>query len=109
MLLVWITAPLSITTVVSYRRILSVEVEAQRFDLILGMVAILRGDLQKKNSIFKDIIQIEVDLPPFHPIFDKNHDILGFAFTFSIILITFWGSGVQSERHRVSWLGQIEY
>ena len=40
-LLVWITAPLSITTVVSYRRILSVEVEAQRFNLILGMVAIL--------------------------------------------------------------------
>ena len=31
----------------------------------------LRGDLQKKNSIFKDIIQIEVDLPPFHPILDK--------------------------------------
>ena len=32
----------------------------------------LRGNLQKKKpSIFKDTIQIEVDLPPFHPIFDK--------------------------------------
>ena len=26
---------------------------------------------KKKDSIFKDIIQIEVDLPPSHPIFDK--------------------------------------
>ena len=25
----------------------------------------------KKNSIFKDIIQIKVDHPPSHPIFDK--------------------------------------
>ena len=40
--------------------------------------------------------------------FDKNHDILGFEFTFTISLITFWGSGVQTERHRVPWLGQIE-
>ena len=32
---------------------------------------ILRGNLQKKPSIFKDIIQIEVDLQPSHPIFDK--------------------------------------
>ena len=30
----------------------------------------LRGNV-KENSIFKDIIQIEVDLPPSHPIFDK--------------------------------------
>ena len=30
-----------------------------------------------------------VDLPPSPRIFDKNHDILGFEFTFSIILITF--------------------
>ena len=49
-----------------------------------------------------------VDLPPSLRIFDKNHENLGFEFTFSIILITFWGSGVQTERHRVSWLGQIE-
>ena len=26
---------------------------------------------KKKHSIFKDIIQIEVDLPPSHPIFEK--------------------------------------
>ena len=26
---------------------------------------------KKKDSIFKDIIQIEVDPPPSHPIFDK--------------------------------------
>ena len=31
----------------------------------------LRGTLKKTHSIFKDIIQIEVELPPFHPIFDK--------------------------------------
>ena len=31
----------------------------------------IRGNLQKKPSIFKDIIQIGVDHPPFHPIFDK--------------------------------------
>ena len=30
----------------------------------------LRGAVQK-NSILKDIIQIEVDPPPSHPIFDK--------------------------------------
>ena len=74
---------------------------------------------KQKNSIFKDIIQIEVDPPPSHPIFDKfifdkvfidhvdlppsprifdkNRNILGFEFTFSIILIIFLGSGVQSE------------
>ena len=40
--------------------------------------------------------------------FDKNHDILGFEFTFSIIRITFIGSGIQTERHWVPWLGQIE-
>ena len=28
----------------------------------------LSGNLKKTNSIFKDIIQIEVDLPPSHPI-----------------------------------------
>ena len=49
-----------------------------------------------------------VDLPPSPRIFDKNRDILDFEFTFSIILITFWGTGVQSEWHRVPWLGQIE-
>ena len=32
----------------------------------------LRGAVKKNtNSIFKDIIQIEVDPPPSHPIFDK--------------------------------------
>ena len=50
-----------------------------------------------------------VDLPPSPRIFDKNHKILGFKtlmffltlpLTFSIIPITFWGSGVQTERHR---------
>ena len=69
----------------------------------------VRGNLQKKHSIYKDIIHIEVDPPPSHPIFDKfifdkvlimltflpprifekNHDILGFEFTLSIILIIF--------------------
>ena len=33
----------------------------------------------QKPNIFKDIIQIEVDLPPSHPIFDK--------FIFDIVLI----------------------
>ena len=32
---------------------------------------VVRGAVKKTNSIFKDIIQIEVDPPPSHPIFDK--------------------------------------
>ena len=31
----------------------------------------LRGNLQKKKSPFKDIIQIKVDHPPTYPILDK--------------------------------------
>ena len=31
----------------------------------------LRGNVQKKNSIFKDIIQTKVDHPPSYPNFDK--------------------------------------
>ena len=31
----------------------------------------VRGNLKKKPSIFVDIIQIKVDLPPSYPIFDK--------------------------------------
>ena len=31
----------------------------------------LRGNVQKKKSLFKDIIQIKVDHPPSYPIFDK--------------------------------------
>ena len=31
----------------------------------------LRGAVKKTNSVFADIIQIEVDPPPSHPIFDK--------------------------------------
>ena len=43
----------------------------------------VRGTLKKnKNSIFKDIIQIEVDLPPSHPIFDK------FIFDKVLIMLT---------------------
>ena len=30
----------------------------------------LRGNVKKKNSIFVDIVQIEVDLPPSYLIFD---------------------------------------
>ena len=37
---------------------------------------------QKNPSIFKDIIQIEVDPPPSHPIFDK------FIFDTVLILLT---------------------
>ena len=32
----------------------------------------LRGAVKKKHSIFADIIQIEVDPPPSHLIFDKS-------------------------------------
>ena len=42
----------------------------------------IRGNLQKKTSIFKDIIQIGVDHPPFHPIFDK------FIFDKVLIMLT---------------------
>ena len=39
-----------------------------------------KGYSQKeKNSIFKDTIQIEVDLPPSHPIFDKVLIMLGYV------------------------------
>ena len=31
----------------------------------------IRGNVQKKNSLFVDIVQIEVDPPPSYPIFDK--------------------------------------
>ena len=31
----------------------------------------LRGNVNKKNSIFVDIVQIEVDPPPSYPNFDK--------------------------------------
>ena len=37
---------------------------------------------KKKNSIFVDIIQIEVDLPPSYPIFDK------FIFDKELIMLT---------------------
>ena len=37
---------------------------------------------EKTNSIFKDIIQIEVELPPSHPIFDK------FIFDTVLIMLT---------------------
>ena len=43
---------------------------------------VLRGNLQKTPSIFKDIIQIEVDPPPSHPIFDK------FIFDKVLIMLT---------------------
>ena len=42
----------------------------------------LRGAAQKKNSIFVDIIQIKVDLPPSYPIFDK------FIFDKVLIMLT---------------------
>ena len=42
------------------------------------LVKWLRGNVQTKNSIFVDIVQIKVDLPPSPRIFDKNHKILGF-------------------------------
>ena len=34
-------------------------------------LASFSGDVQKKMSIFKDIIQIMVENPPSYPIFDK--------------------------------------
>ena len=40
---------------------------------------VLRGNVQKKPSIFVDIVQIEVDLPPSYLIFDK--------FIFDILLV----------------------
>ena len=51
----------------------------------------VRGNLQKKHSIYKDIIHIEVDPPPSHPIFDTFifDTVLIMKLTFSIIPITF--------------------
>ena len=45
-------------------------------------IAWIRGAVQKKHSIFTDIIQIEVDPPPSHPIFDK------FIFDKVLIMLT---------------------
>ena len=51
----------------------------QQFDFLAIRTNVLdpnlRGNL-KKNIIFKYIIQIEVDPPPSHPIFDKVFIIL---------------------------------
>ena len=46
---------------------------------MVGGGGCLRGNVKKKHSIFKDIIQIEVDPPPSHSIIDK--------FIFDIVLI----------------------
>ena len=46
-----------------------------------GLAAPL-GVPSKKHNIFKDIIQIEVDPPPSHPIFDK------FIFDKVLIILT---------------------
>ena len=82
----------------------------------------LRGTLKNSHSKFKDIIQIEVNPPPSHPIFDKFifdtvfimltslppltflTKIIKFQalkLTFSIIPITFLGSGLHAESHRI--------
>ena len=37
----------------------------------LWLINPLRGNVKKKNSIFKDIIQTKVDHPPSYPNFDK--------------------------------------
>ena len=42
----------------------------------------VRGNVKKSHSIFKDIIEIEVDPPPSHPIFDK------FIFDTVLIMLT---------------------
>ena len=50
--------------------------------MFIILIRQVRGYLRKKHSIFKDIIQIEVDLPPSHPIFDK------FIFDKVLIMLT---------------------
>ena len=45
-------------------------------------MCMVRGNLKKKNSIFVDIAQIEVDLPPSYLIFDK------FIFDMLLIMLT---------------------
>ena len=53
------------------------------------LASILRGNV-KKNSIFVNIVQIEVDLPPSYLIFDKFiFDILLIMLT-SLPLLEFW-------------------
>ena len=39
--------------------------------------------------MLKGLFHDHVDIPPSPRIFDKNHEILDFEFTLSIILITF--------------------
>ena len=55
----------------------------------LKLKLMVRGAVQKKTSIYKDIIHIEVDPPPSHPIFDKNYEILGCETYIHYYLITF--------------------
>ena len=47
----------------------------------LGLL-LFRGDVQKKTSIFTDIVQIDGDPPPSYPIFDK------FIFDKVLIMLT---------------------
>ena len=79
-----------------------------------------------KNSIFKDIIQIEFDSPSSHPIFDKvlimlsvdlpsspgifdkNHEILGCETYIHYYPYYFLRVRVETKRQRVPWLDQIE-
>ena len=55
---------------------------AKNFSLVLAIAKKVRGNLQKNPSIFVDIIQIKVDLPPSYPIFDK------FIFDKVLIMLT---------------------
>ena len=67
---------------------------------VILVVKVLGQKLKKTNKLGLSWAM----LPNSPRIFDKNHDILGFAFTFSIILITFWGSRVrQKDTESLGW------
>ena len=49
----------------------SIDAAVSKFNTLTRYHRQLRGNLKKKKSLFKDIIQIKVDHPPSYPIFDK--------------------------------------
>ena len=50
--------------------------------MLIIVYLLFRGNVKKKLSIFVDIVQIKVDLPPSYPIFDK------FIFDKVLIMLT---------------------
>ena len=62
----------------------------------------IKGNLQKKNSLFVDIVQIDVDPPPSYPIFDKLF-LDAIASLDSVLSVSWWVIIVDCLDRR--WIG----